>query len=385
MPTVEELKQLCRDKGIKGYSGMNKAQLMKHCGDSSPKSSRSINTTTNRTSKVQISNKSKPTPKECEKWLQNKSVNPRNGNPVSKNGRIEKVLQENCQDKPTIRSKNPIAQGPHRVHPKPKRGIAPRVPPKPKRSRIQAVKQISLAKIDMMSNLPEETKAIIIQQMELDELVSFAKTTKRNRSLVSKYTFEITDSYRILTNELMKLFPNIIYLDISNNPDITDNSIKHITKLKHLKVNYRIGDEGIKYLTNLVHLNTEYNGKITDEGIKHLTNLVNLTLSNDRGSSITDEGLKHLTKFKMLNLEYNENVTGTSFKYLSNLETLDLKAAQIESNYLNDLPNLKKLYIRPGVYIMKPDIEKVKREYNKNDMSGHDIYRTVKGLTLKQD
>ena len=30
MPTLEELKQLCRDKGIKGYSRMNKAELIKH-------------------------------------------------------------------------------------------------------------------------------------------------------------------------------------------------------------------------------------------------------------------------------------------------------------------------------------------------------------------
>jgi len=88
---------------------------------------------------------------------------------------------------------------------------------------------------------------------------------------------------------------------------------------------------------------------------------------------------------KMLTLESNEYVTGTSFKYLSNLETLDLKAAQIESNYLNDLPNLKKLYIRSGVYITKPDIEKVKRDYNNPEMTGFLIYRTVKGLTLKQD
>jgi len=103
MPTIAELKQLCRDKGIKGYSGMNKEALIKHCGYRSPIRSPSI---TNRTSKVpQISNKNKPTPKECEKWFQNKSVNPRNGYRVSKNGAIEKVLRENCKDKQNINPK----------------------------------------------------------------------------------------------------------------------------------------------------------------------------------------------------------------------------------------------------------------------------------------
>jgi len=125
MPTVEELKQLCRDKGIKGYSGMNKEALIKHCGYGSPKRSPSI---TNRTSKVQISNKNKPTPKECDKWLQNKSVNPRNGNPVSKNGAIEKVLRENCKEKQHINPKRSIVP---MAPPKPKRSIGPRPPPKP--------------------------------------------------------------------------------------------------------------------------------------------------------------------------------------------------------------------------------------------------------------
>lgn len=81
---------------------MNKAQLIKHCGDS-PK--RYLSTTNS----VQISNKNKPTPKECEDWLKNKSINPRNNRPIPKNGRIEKVLKENCkkqQQKPTKRSKN---------------------------------------------------------------------------------------------------------------------------------------------------------------------------------------------------------------------------------------------------------------------------------------
>ena len=123
MPTIAELKQLCRDKGIKGYSGMNKEALIKHCGYRSPIRSPSI---TNRTSKVpQISNKNKPTPKECEKWFQNKSVNPRNGRLVSKNGAIEKVLRGNCKEKQHIR-----------VPPKPKRSIVPRAPPKPKISII---------------------------------------------------------------------------------------------------------------------------------------------------------------------------------------------------------------------------------------------------------
>ena len=122
--TVVELRLMCKDKGIKGYSRMNKAELIKHCGDGSPKRSPSINSS----STIQISNKSKPTPKECDEWLKNKSVNPRNRRPIPKNGRIEKVLKENCKEKQHINPKRSIVP---RVPPKPKRSIGPRAPPKP--------------------------------------------------------------------------------------------------------------------------------------------------------------------------------------------------------------------------------------------------------------
>lgn len=95
MPTVVQLRKICKDKGIKGYSGMNKEQLIKYCGD---------NKTHYITKNIQISNKNKPTPKECDKWLQNKSINPRNKNPISKNGRIDKVLKHNCLKSKQIRT-----------------------------------------------------------------------------------------------------------------------------------------------------------------------------------------------------------------------------------------------------------------------------------------
>ena len=47
----------------------------------------------------QISKKNPPKPGECEKWMKNKKVNPRNGRPISTGGRIEKQLKETCKEK----------------------------------------------------------------------------------------------------------------------------------------------------------------------------------------------------------------------------------------------------------------------------------------------
>lgn len=50
-----------------------------------------------------ISNKSKPTDDDCYKWLQHKSVNPRNERPINPTGRIAKVLKETCAKKPVAK------------------------------------------------------------------------------------------------------------------------------------------------------------------------------------------------------------------------------------------------------------------------------------------
>jgi len=59
-------------------------------------------------------------------------------------------------------------------------------------------------------------------------------------------------------------------------------------------------------------------------------------------------------------------VTGESFKYLLNLESLELNESVINTIYLKDLPNLKKIYLRSWLYLTRPDIETVIREFQTN-------------------
>jgi len=417
MPTVEELKQLCRDKGIKGYSGMNKEALIKHCGYGSPKRSPSI---TNRTSKVQISNKNKPTPKECEKWLQNKSVNPRNGRLVSKNGAIEKVLRENCKEKQQI---NPKRSSVLRTPPKPKRTVPHRskkviVPgqlvgalepeilvgsygpdhiltqqPRPKRRLPRSIqhkigpikmsgsnqvehpfyiknrpKQISSVKIDIISKMPSDMIDIIIQQLNLTELLDFAQTSQKNYKYVQKYTRNITDTENVLTNDMLILFPNLIYLNMRNSYNVSTNGIKNLTKLQYLYMgtNKNLTNTALKSLTNLIKLDVGYSSSphVTDNGIKHLIKLKEISLRENRKISINtikylplhslhlslnktfkDEDIKLLTNLKNLSLDYS-NITDNGIQNLTNLQVLHA-SKYITDNGINRLTNLEILYPQP--------------------------------------
>ena len=90
---------------------------------------------------------------------------------------------------------------------------------------------------------------------------------------------------------------NLTHLDLYCDEKIIDDEILH------LDCNPKITDEGIKSLINLTHLKFNYNNEITDEGIK---NLLKLTLLEfEWVEKISDEGIKHLKNLKTLNLQGN--------------------------------------------------------------------------------
>lgn len=70
MPTVVQLRQACKNKGIKGYSKMNKAQLLKACGNGS-KPTPSKKSTSKPTSKPR---KKSPTVSQLRKMCKDKGI-----------------------------------------------------------------------------------------------------------------------------------------------------------------------------------------------------------------------------------------------------------------------------------------------------------------------
>jgi len=125
-------------------------------------------------------------------------------------------------------------------------------------------------------------------------------------------------------------------LNVPNNENISDVSIRYLTNLTSLNASFndnirwlqsnvpfksRITDESVKHLTNLTSLNASFNSKITDDGIKHLINLISLEASDNE--NISDISVKYLIHLTSLNAMCNYQITDASIKCLTNLISLD--------------------------------------------------------------
>jgi len=123
-------------------------------------------------------------------------------------------------------------------------------------------------------------------------------------------------------------------LDLSHT-GITDGflvNLKHLHKLTDFDCSFdRISDSGLQALSNipsLESLNLRQNPSITDEGIKHLTKLrlKNISLESNL---ITDNSLQQLAKIKSLQEVNYKNCEKVSAKALERLQT-DLPLCQVK-------------------------------------------------------
>lgn len=108
-----------------------------------------------------------------------------------------------------------------------------------------------------------------------------------------------------LDDNILKTYPDILYLNLVFNTKITDKGVASMSKLKelHLGKNSYISDKGIENLFNLVKLNLCYNRVIIDDGIKNLTNLKNLDMINVIG--VTHDGIRSLLNLKNLIVDHD--------------------------------------------------------------------------------
>src|SRR5579872_4034028 len=96
MPTIAELKEECKRKGISGYSKKTKAELEKLCGGKSPKKTSPKKPSSKKTSPKKPSSKKsspkKPSSKGCPPG---KIRNPKTQNCVDEKGKVGKqILKE---------------------------------------------------------------------------------------------------------------------------------------------------------------------------------------------------------------------------------------------------------------------------------------------------
>lgn len=148
----------------------------------------------------------------------------------------------------------------------------------------------------------------------------YSKSGPREKIILSNYFYrgnikfddviQIPVQYLgIVDDAVLKLFPNLTYLDASGNKNITDDSIIKLRNLKYLNAsgNRKITDRSISKLSKLTHLDASNNLNITDESVSKLVNLMYLNAANSH--NITDESVSKLNKLTHLNASNNQNIT----------------------------------------------------------------------------
>lgn len=110
-------------------------------------------------------------------------------------------------------------------------------------------------------------------------------------------------------NELVATFPNLDYIDLELNPNLTDEGIiplKKLKKLQQLRISgTAITDRGCAYIAELplVFLSMNDNA-ITDNGIAKMVDMKKLATLNINNTKITDKSLNYFAKMKSLTAVY---------------------------------------------------------------------------------
>ena len=184
--------------------------------------------------------------------------------------------------------------------------------------------------------------------------------SQKNLKLTSKFfgNYSITNLFdetirEKLTSKILKIYPNVIKLDITGNQYIYE--INDLIKLKILHINdifypaiqggdnfelrCKINNDGISRLTNLTELSIDNNKLIND--LNKLVNLQKISAYSD--CAITCKGFSKLTNLTELCVPFNRNII--QINSLINLTKLDASGdCGINSNGIFELINLTELY-----------------------------------------
>jgi len=142
--------------------------------------------------------------------------------------------------------------------------------------------------------------------LDFYDIMNVLKINKKCNRIKIKDFWNISDKIQIkLSDEILKKYNDIEFLDAEINPKITN--VNHIINLKKLDTFYECGinDNGIKNLINLEYLNANNNSKITN--VNHMINLKTLHAMHNCG--INDNGIKNLLNLEYLIADNNPKIT----------------------------------------------------------------------------
>lgn len=129
---------------------------------------------------------------------------------------------------------------------------------------------------------------------------------------------------------VVERFTELKQLTLMNRKKITDDGLRHLTKLGELEVlalnGTNVRDKGFQYIVHMQNLTglTLDDAPVTDEALKYIGRLTNLKWLHLNNTQITDVGLQHLTELRMLeDLQLRDtSVTDEGIKHLSRMTSL---------------------------------------------------------------
>ncbi len=130
------------------------------------------------------------------------------------------------------------------------------------------------------------------------------------------------DGNKNITDSGISVLTNLTHLH-AYGCNITDNSLKYLTKLKSLTIAF-VNIFGSTLPDSLQSLSLEGNTNFQAHNLTRLSNLTNLTIDDD--TSITDDDCcNYLTNLQHLKLISNETISNRGIGYLTTLKTLELE------------------------------------------------------------
>lgn len=228
-----------------------------------------------------------------------------------------------------------------------------------------------------MNNLPLEVWGLIVSEQSdtRSNLNLFSTCALFHRELPQFLQQFQEGDYHFLTDQILKKFPGLTYMNLSSNFNVTDDGISHLVKLEmldlstHIRpVGIRITNDGIQHLTNLTNLNLWGNYKITKFPTKRLnilslrsiqpfhiptalieecTNLTVLDLGHSRHCEkrIEFQNLDNLVQLTSLDASHSPLIKPDQLLKMTNLTNLSIPFYQpIHAEKLN-FPFLRRLNI----------------------------------------
>ena len=128
-----------------------------------------------------------------------------------------------------------------------------------------------------------------------------------------------------LTDTNFSILHDLTRFDMAGRKKISDEGVKHLTKLKSLRANHcNLTGSSFRFLQELEHLSYHRCSLLDCSNLSYL-NLKSIDLTR---SSISNEDLQHIGSTQEVTLSYCTGISGKGLSFLTKVETLNLEGCK---------------------------------------------------------